>query len=298
MVAPTVARLPRPAAYAYQSFRREVARRLVRKPIAIAGAVLLAVMVLTATFAPVIAPYEPDAQGVGDPFAPPSSQYLFGTDQFGRDILSRVAYGGRISLQIGLVAVAIGGSLGLVLGCLAGYVSGWADEVVMRFIDIMLAFPGILLAIAVVTMLGPSLYNLMIAVGVGAIPTFARVVRATVLETKERDFVAAARVIGVSDLMIVWRHILPNVLAPFIVLATLDVATAILSGTALSYLGLGAKPPTPEWGLMLSDGRNFIRNAWWVGTFPGLAITLTVIGINLLGDGLRDALDPRLRGTR
>jgi peptide/nickel transport system permease protein len=297
MAAPTVARLPH-SVYEFQSYRREVVRRLVRKPIAITGAALLVVMVLAATLAPTLAPYEPDAQGVGDPFAPPSAQFLFGTDQFGRDIFSRVAYGGRISLQIGLVAVAIGGSVGLILGCLAGYASGWADEVVMRLIDIMLAFPGILLAIAVVTMLGPSLYNLMIAVGVGAIPTFARVVRASVLETKERDYVAAARVIGVSDLMIVWRHILPNILAPFIVLATLDVATAILSGTALSYLGLGAKPPTPEWGLMLSDGRNFIRNAWWVGTFPGLAITVTVIGINLLGDGLRDALDPRLRGTR
>jgi peptide/nickel transport system permease protein len=196
------------------------------------------------------------------------------------------------------VAVAIGGTAGLVLGCLAGYLSGWVDETVMRFIDIMLAFPGILLAIAVVVMLGPSLYNLMIAVGVGAIPTFSRVVRAAVLEAKERDYVAAARAMGVTDLMIVARHILPNIMAPFIVLATLDVATAILSGTALSYLGMGAKPPSPEWGLMLSEGKTFIRNAWWVGTFPGLAITLTVIGINLLGDALRDALDPRLKGTR
>jgi peptide/nickel transport system permease protein len=297
MAAQTVIRLPRDA-YGFQSYRREVARRLARKPIAIVGGALLFVMVVAAIFAASLAPYEPDAQGVGDPFEPPSARFPMGTDQFGRDVLSRVLYGGRISLQIGLVAVAIGGSVGLVLGCLAGYASGWADEIVMRFIDIMLAFPGILLAIAVVTMLGPSLYNLMIAVGIGSIPTFARVVRASVLDAKERDYVAAARVIGVADLAIILRHILPNILAPFIVLATLDVATAILSGTALSYLGLGAKPPTPEWGLMLSDGRNFIRHAWWVGTFPGLAITVTVIGINLLGDGLRDALDPRLRGTR
>jgi peptide/nickel transport system permease protein len=282
----------------FQTFRREVLRRLVRKPLAIAGTTLLAIMIGAAIFAPFIAPFPPDAQGVADPFEPPSPKHPFGGDQFGRDNLSRVLYGGRISLQIGLVAVAIGGTAGLVLGCLSGYLSGWVDETVMRFVDIMLAFPGILLAIAVVVMLGPSLYNLMIAVGVGAIPTFSRVIRAAVLEAKERDYVAAARAMGVTDLMIVARHILPNIMAPFIVLATLDVATAILSGTALSYLGLGAKPPSSEWGLMLSEGKTFIRNAWWVGTFPGLAITLTVIGINLLGDGLRDALDPRLRGTR
>ncbi len=297
MASQTIPRLPR-RAFAFQSHRHEVFRRLVRKPLAIVGTLLLLAMVLAAIFASSIAPYGPDDQGVADPFAAPSSKYLFGADQFGRDILSRVIYGGRISLQIGLVAVAIGGSVGLVLGCLAGYFSAWVDEVVMRFIDIMLAFPGILLAIAVVVMLGPSLYNLMIAVGVGAIPTFARVVRASVLDMKEREYVTAARAMGVSDLKIISRHILPNIMAPFIVLATLDVATAILSGTALSYLGLGAKPPTPEWGLMLSDGKDFIRHAWWVGTFPGLAITVTVIGINLLGDALRDALDPRLRGTR
>ena len=282
----------------FQTFRREVLRRLIRKPLAIVGTTLLVIMIGAALFAPFIAQHPPDAQGVAEPFEPPSIKHPFGGDQFGRDNFSRVLHGGRISLQIGLVAVAIGGSLGLVLGCLAGYLSGWVDETVMRFIDIMLAFPGILLAIAVVVMLGPSLYNLMIAVGVGAIPTFSRVIRAAVLEAKERDYVAAARAIGVTDLMIVARHILPNIMAPFIVLATLDVATAILSGTALSYLGLGAKPPSPEWGLMLSEGKTFIRNAWWVGTFPGLAITVTVIGINLLGDALRDALDPRLRGTR
>lgn len=297
MAIPAVAPIPRRAVILH-SHRREVVRRLLRKPLAIVGSALLLLMVCSALFAPLLAPFAPDEQGAGDPFSPPSTRNLFGTDQFGRDVFSRVAFGGRISLQIGLIAVAIGGSAGLILGCLAGFLSGWTDEAVMRFIDIMLAFPGILLAIAVVVVLGPSLYNLMIAVGVGAIPTFSRVVRASVLDTKERDYIQAARAIGVSDFKIVARHILPNIMAPFIVLATLDVATAILSGTALSYLGMGAKPPTPEWGLMLSDGKDFIRNAWWVGTFPGLAITVTVIGINLLGDGLRDALDPRLRGTR
>jgi peptide/nickel transport system permease protein len=293
----TVIQAARPS-FTHKSYGREVMRRLVRKPLAIVGLTLLAAMILTAVTAPLIAPYEPDAQGVGDPFAPPGRGNLFGTDQFGRDVFTRVLYGGRISLQVGLIAVAIGGTLGLLLGCVAGYMSGWADEVVMRVIDIMLAFPGILLAIAVVVMLGPSLYNLMIAVGIGAVPTFARIVRASVLDVKERDYVAAARALGIVDLVIVARHILPNIMAPFIVLATLDVATAILSGTALSYLGMGAKPPTAEWGLMLSEGRTSIRTAWWVGTFPGLAITITVIGINLLGDALRDALDPRLRGTR
>ena len=168
----------------------------------------------------------------------------------------------------------------------------------MRFIDIMLAFPGILLALAIVILLGPGLQNLMIAVGIGAIPTIARVVRGSVLDVKSRDYIDAARVLGVSDRLILIRHVLPNVMAPFIVLVTLDVATAILAGTSLSFLGIGVKPPMSEWGLMLTDARNFIRDAWWVGTFPGLAITTTVVGINLLGDGLRDALDPRLRGSR
>ncbi|MBI4280115.1 MAG: ABC transporter permease, partial [Armatimonadetes bacterium] len=180
----------------FQTYRREVFRRLVRKPLAIVGASLLLVMVLSAVFAPALAPYDPDAQGVGDPFAPPSAKHLFGTDQFGRDNFSRVLYGGRISLQIGLVAVAIGGSVGLVLGCLAGYLGGWTDEVIMRVIDIKLAFPGILLAIAVVVVLGPGLFNLMIAVGVGSIPTFSRLVRASVLAVKERDYVTAARALG------------------------------------------------------------------------------------------------------
>jgi peptide/nickel transport system permease protein len=297
MASPAAVRLPR-SGYQFVSYRQEVVRRLARKPLAIVGSLLLLVMALAAILASFIAPFEPDAQGVGDPFASPSVRFLFGTDQFGRDVFSRVVHGGRISLQIGLVAVAIGGSVGLILGCLAGFLGGWVEEAVMRFIDIMLAFPGILLAIAVVIMLGPSLYNLMVAVGIGTIPTFSRVVRASVLDAKERDYVTAARAVGVSDFSIIARHIVPNIMAPFVVLATLDVASAILSGTALSYLGMGAKPPTPEWGLMLSDGRNFIRNAWWVGTFPGLAITVTVIGINLMGDALRDALDPRLRGTR
>jgi peptide/nickel transport system permease protein len=280
------------------SYRLEVLRRLRRKPTAVVGFVLLMVVILSSLFAPWLAPYDPSKQAVSLPFSSPSAQHLFGTDQFGRDVFSRVIHGGRLSLSVGLVAVVIGGGLGLLLGSAAGFIGGWTDEVIMRLIDINLAFPGILLAIAVVVTLGPGLYNVMIAVGIGSVPTFTRVVRASVLAAKDRDYVVAARAMGASDLAIMTRHILPNIVAPIIVLATLDVASAILAGTALSYLGMGAKPPTPEWGLMLSNGRDFVRFAWWVGTFPGLAITVTVVGINLMGDGLRDALDPRLRGTR
>lgn len=296
MAVQTVGHRPQPMSA--QRFGREIVRRFARKPLALVGAGLLLIIVLSAALAPLFAPYDPDRQGIAEPFASPAAGHLFGTDQFGRDVLSRVLYGGRISLQVGLVAVAIGGSIGLALGCVAGYMGRWTDDAVMRLIDIMLAFPGILLAIAVVVMLGPGERNLMIAVGIGSIPTFCRVVRASVLTVKERDYVSAARAMGAADVSVIARHVLPNILAPFIVLATLDVATAILSGTALSYLGLGAKLPTAEWGLMLSEGRTFVGDAWWVATFPGLAITLAVIGINLLGDGLRDVLDPRMKGTR
>jgi peptide/nickel transport system permease protein len=284
--------------FTLKSPAREAMRRLVRKPQALVGGALLALVVLAALLAPALAPYPPNRQGVGDPLQSPSSAHFFGTDQFGRDVFSRVLHGGRISLQLGLISVAIGGSIGLLIGSLAGYFGGRVEEVAMRFIDIMLAFPGILLALAIVILLGPGLQNLMIAVGIGAIPTIARVVRGSVLDVKSRDYISAARVLGVSDGQILMRHVLPNVMAPFIVLVTLDVATAILAGTSLSFLGIGVKPPASEWGLMLTDARNFIRDAWWVGTFPGLAITTTVVGINLLGDGLRDALDPRLRGSR
>lgn len=277
---------------------REALRRLVRKPQALLGAALIAIVVLGAVLAPTLAPFAPNRQGVGDPLVHPSRTHLFGTDQFGRDVFSRVLHGGRVSLQLGLISVAIGGSFGLLIGAVAGYFGGHVEEIAMRFVDIMLAFPGILLALAIVILLGPGIQNLMIAVGIGAIPTIARVVRGSVLDVKSRDYIAAARVLGVSDRLILQRHILPNVMAPFIVLVTLDVATAILAGTSLSFLGIGVKPPSSEWGLMLTDARNFLRDAWWVGMFPGLAITVTVVGINLLGDGLRDALDPRLRGSR
>jgi peptide/nickel transport system permease protein len=250
---------------------------------------------LLSVFAPVIAPYDPIAQDSSAIRAAPNADHPFGADTFGRDIFSRVLYGGRMSLPVGFVAVGITAVVGVALGLIAGYYGGRIDTVVMRWVDLMLAFPGILLAMSLVAILGTSLFNLMLAVGIAAIPEYTRVVRGTVLSAREAEYVTAARVSGTSDRAIVLRHILPNVLPPVIVLATLGIAGAIILGSTLSFLGLGIKPPTPEWGNMLSDGRSMIRHQWWVSFFPGLAIMLTVLAINLLGDGLRDALDPRLR---
>lgn len=270
-------------------------RRLFRNPGAAAGAVVMVTMVLLAIFAPVVAPYDPIAQDSQSIRARPSRDHLFGADTFGRDVFSRVLYGGRKSLPIGLVAVGIAAIFGVASGLIAGYYGRWVDSLVMRGVDLMLAFPGILLAMAIVAILGSSLFNLMLAVGIAAIPEYTRIVRGTVLSTRETEYVTAARVSGASDHVIMVRHILPNILPPIIVLATLGIAGAIILGSTLSFLGLGIMPPTPEWGNMLSDGRSMMRHFWWVSFFPGLAIMLTVLAINLLGDGLRDALDPRLR---
>jgi peptide/nickel transport system permease protein len=277
------------------SLTRDTLRRLWMNPGAIAGAIVLTVMVLSALLAPLIAPYDPIAQDTTAIRAAPSAQHLFGTDNFGRDVFSRVLYGGRMSLPVGFVAVGITAVAGVALGLIAGYYGRAIDSVIMRWVDIMLAFPGILLALALVAILGPSLFNLMLAVGIAAIPEYTRVVRGTVLSAREAEYVVAARVTGAPDRSIVLRHILPNVLPPVIVLATLGIAGAIILGSTLSFLGLGIQPPTPEWGNMLADGRSMLRHQWWVSLFPGLAIMLTVLAINLLGDGLRDALDPRIR---
>lgn len=229
--------------------------------------------------------------------APNFASHLLGTDYLGRDQLTRILYGGRISLRVGLTVVSIAATFGILLGAAAGYWGGWLDEIISRFIDIMLAFPGILLSLGVIAVLGPGLNNLMVALGIAGIPGFARLTRGLVLSTKHNDYVMAASALGGSAFRLIGMHILPNIIAPLIVYATLQIAVAILSSAALNYLGLGAEPPTPEWGLMLAESREYIRRAWWLATFPGIAIMLTVISINFIGDGLRDLLDPWLQGN-
>ena len=278
-----------------RSLWRESFGRLLRNPGTLTGLVLLCLLVVVALAAPLLTHFDPVGLSPRDRLQPPSTTHFFGTDAFGRDVFTRVVYGGRISLQIGFIAVAIASLLGITFGLLAGYYGGFIDNLIMRLIDVMLAFPGILLALAIVAILGPNLINAMIAVGISAAPTYARVVRGAVLQTKEQAYVEAIIQGGARTWRILLLHILPNILAPIVVIATLGVANAIIAGAALSFLGLGAEPPTPEWGLMLSDGRSYLRHAWWITTFPGLAIMITVLSINLVGDGLRDALDPRMQ---
>jgi peptide/nickel transport system permease protein len=253
----------------------------------------MGVFLLIALFAPWVAPYDPIEQHLYERLSPPSVEHPFGTDDFGRDILSRVIYGTRISLRIGIVAVLIALSVGMAIGLAAGFYGGVTDQVLMRLMDLMLAFPSILLAIGIVAVLGPGLENAMLAIGVVAIPQYARIIRASTLSVREADYVQALRALGASDVRIIWTAILPNCLAPLIVQTTLSLATAILDAAGLSFLGLGAQPPTPEWGAMISGGRELILSAPWVMTFPGLAIFVTVLAFNLMGDGLRDAFDPK-----
>jgi peptide/nickel transport system permease protein len=271
-------------------------RRLLAIHTAGAGAIILLVLVLAAIFAPLLTPFDPAAISPMDAYQPPSAEHLMGTDKFGRDVFTRVLYGARLSLTIGLIAMAIGATIGALLGMTAGYLGGFFDEVTMRVLDVLLAFPGILMAMGIVTILGPGVANLMIAVGIGYIASFARLMRGSMLAAREYDYVLAARTLGVRSWPIIWKHILPNIAAPLIVYATCAVASAILTAAGLSFLGLGAKPPTPEWGIMLSDGRETLNRAWWVSLFPGLAILISTMSINFVGDGLRIALDPRLRG--
>lgn len=284
-----------PAVRRSESPWRSAFRRLRRNRGAMAGLYLVVVLVAVAVMADSLSPYDPIRVTPDAALQAPSGKYLLGTDLLGRDILSRLIHGARISLRVGLVSVGIAAMAGTTLGLLAGFYGRWLDLVVMRLIDLMLAFPNVLLALAIIAILGPSIFNLMIAVGISATPGYARLVRGSVLSAKENVYVEAAVAVGATDGLIIWRHILPNVLAPIIILATLGMAGAILTGAALSFLGLGVQPPTPEWGTMLSDGRNYLRKAWWITTFPGLAIMMTVLAINMLGDGLRDALDPRLK---
>ena len=257
------------------------------------GGILVLLVIATAVLAPWIAPYDPLDVESARRLESPSSRHWFGTDNFGRDVLSRVIYGGRLSLRLGLVSVGIGTIIGGGMGLISGYHGGWTDTIIQRFVDMLFAFPGILLAMIVVFVLGPGLFNLMVAVGIGQVPRFARIVRGSVLSVREMVYIESSRASGAKDQRILLRHVLPNILAPIIIVGTLGLAQAIISAAALSFLGFGAEPPTPEWGVMLSTGRARLLTAWWMTTFPGLAIMITVLSFNVFGDGLRDALDPK-----
>ncbi|MBQ7155134.1 MAG: ABC transporter permease [Synergistaceae bacterium] len=269
--------------------------RLAKSPLAMFGLAIIFVLVFCAIFAEVISPYSPIKQDLMHMFETPSAQHWLGTDEFGRDILSRLIYGARVSLQVGFIAVGIALITGGMLGAISGYYSGRLDNCIMRVMDVLLSIPQTLLAIAIVAALGPSLMNLMIAVGISAVPTYARIVRGSVLSIRSMEFIEAARAAGSSDLRIILKHIIPNSMAPIIVQSTLGVASAILNAAGLSFIGLGIQPPNPEWGAMLSGGRQYIRDYPHMTLYPGLAIMLTILALNFLGDGLRDALDPKLK---
>nr|WP_194709664.1 nickel transporter permease [Radiobacillus deserti] len=268
--------------------------RLIKSKTSFIGLTIITLLIVVAIFAPAVATHSPIEQDIINRYQAPSGEHWLGTDALGRDIFSRIVYGTRISIQVGIIAVGISAIVGILLGGIAGYFGKWCDLIIMRIIDILMAFPSILLAIAMVAVLGTNLTNTMIAVGIVGVPQFARIVRSTVLSVKETEYIEAARAIGAKNNRILFSHVLPNCLAPIIVQATLSVGTAILDAAGLSFLGLGAQPPTPEWGAMLSDGRAALQSAPWV-LFPGLAIFLVVLGFNLFGDGLRDALDPKLK---
>jgi peptide/nickel transport system permease protein len=278
--------------------RKHILAAFLRHRGAVAAAVVLLLMGFGALFAPILLPTDPTAMNLTDASQSPNLHHLMGTDQFGRDIFTRVLYGGRITLTMGLLAVVVAAVVGIPLGLVAGYREGWTDMTVMRVMDIMLALPGLLLALAVIAVLGQGSTNVMIAVGVSLIPSYVRLVRGTVLSAKQNLYIEAGRAIGVSDWRILAYHILPNVLAPVVVLATVSIGWAIVIGTALNFLGMGVQYPTPEWGSDLNSGRDYLNVAWWLSTFPGLAIMVAILSFNLLGDGLREVLDPRLRLER
>jgi peptide/nickel transport system permease protein len=271
-------------------------RRFFRDRMAIAGlAVVLAFFALS-VLSPVIAQYDPGRIDVDNILSPPTAKHLLGTDDLGRDVFSRMVYGAGISLKVGFVAVGIAVFIGIILGAVSGYYGGWIDVIVMRLVDIMLCFPSFFLILSVIAFLEPSIFNIMAVIGLTSWMGITRLVRAEFLSLKERDFVLAERAIGAGAPRIIFMHILPNALAPVLVSATLGIASAVLTESALSFLGIGVQPPTPSWGNMLTQGKEVLGVAWWMSVFPGIAILLTVLGYNLLGEGIRDAIDPRLKG--
>ncbi|MBK9712540.1 MAG: ABC transporter permease [Kouleothrix sp.] len=292
-----------PSATAFQPERRQRSlwgdawQRLISSATGRIGLAISIFLILLAIFVPILSPYDASRdRKLADRLKPPSATYVFGTDELGRDIFRRVLHGARISITVGFVAVSLAVLLGSVLGLIAGFIGGWFDMIAVWLMDLMLAFPSTLLAIAIVAVLGADLRNTMIAVSIVEIPIFGRIARSAVIATRNNEYVTAAQTVGASQWRILFRHILPNSITPMMVQATLSIATAIISAAALGFLGLGVRPPAPEWGTMLSTARDYVgQGKWWYSTFPGLAIMLTVLGFNLLGDGLRDALDPRLR---
>ena len=269
-----------------------------RNRLAVGGSIIILITFLIAGSAALIAPRDPGKTDVSLKLKPPSLHHYLGTDQLGRDVFSRMLHGAKVSLSVGFVAVAISILIGILVGAVAGYYGGWVDSLLMRFVDIMLCFPSFFLILTVVALLGPSLFKVMVVIGITSWMGTSRFVRAEFLSLRERDFVQAAKALGVRDPRIIFRYILPNALAPVFVTATLDVASAILVEAGLSFLGFGVQPPAPSWGNILTEGRTYIFDAWWLTVFPGLAILITVLSFNLVGEGLRDALDPRLRGRR
>ena len=267
--------------------------RFSKNKIAVFGLILLIILILSSVFAPLLTDFDPVKRDVRSRLTAPGTEYVLGSDALGRDLLTRILYGGRMSLWIGFASVGLSLLFGVPLGLISGYSGGWIDMIIMRIMDLILAFPGIIFAIWLVSMLGPGVNQVILAIGFWSLPTYSRVIRGNVMSIKDTDYIQACRAMGGNYLTILFRHLVPNVIAPIIIMSSLNISSAILSGSSLSFLGLGAQPPTPEWGALLADGRPYIRTAWWLTIFPGFMLTVVVLASNLFGDGLRDALDPR-----
>jgi peptide/nickel transport system permease protein len=276
---------------------RRIGKVMFSRWVVVAGSVIIVILILLAIFAPLISPYDPNLTAITQMLKPPSSEHWFGTDQVGRDVLSRVIFGSRISLLVGIVGVSIAGIIGILLGLLAGYFRGWVGNVIMRFIDALLAFPPLILMLAIAAVLGSGILNVLIALGIGMMPTYCRLMFAQVTVLRENDYISAARSVGASNIRIMFKHLLPNAFPPLLVLITVNLGTAIMMEASLSFLGIGILPPTATWGAMVSGGQNYILTNPQLSFIPGIAILLVVLAFNMVGDGFRDALDPRLRGT-
>lgn len=278
----------------HQSLYARSLRHFLRNRVALLSLVLVGLIILVSALAPYLTSYDPVGRNAAQRLMPPSAEFLMGTDALGRDVLTRILYGGQISLQVGFLSIIASALIGVPLGLLAGYAGGKVDNIVMRIMDLILAFPGLILIIWLVGLLGSNIYNVIFAIALFSLPTYSRLARGQTLSIYERDYVLAARCMGASPFRIMFLHIFPNIVSSLIVVLTLSVSDAIITGASLSFLGLGVRPPTPEWGAMLSDGRGYLRNAWWMSFFPGIIITLLVLALNLVGDALRDAFDPNV----